>query len=161
MDTDNPAPPWRRKYVDFWWNNRLWKDVAATYGRGFVNAYFIYRKAIEGIKIPKYLGAFDNIYMKDYMESRGWAVKAIQVNGMHFYDFPDEKAAWLGAGERVFKGITPLPRILAQKVFPALFKAVPPAIAHNDAKIIMSNARYWIKFLRGWLHPEKYLVMKR
>jgi glycosyltransferase involved in cell wall biosynthesis len=156
--TPTTLAPWRRRYVDYWWKNLPDPNKKL----GFVNAYLIYRKAIEGIRIPRYLGAFDNVFMKNYMEKRGWKIGVLDVNGMHFYDFPEDKAAWLGAGSRTLDGLRFLhPVFFTRKILLAPFKALPPAIAYNDPKIIISNTRYWLKFLSGWLHPKNYLVLKR
>lgn len=43
-------PPWRQKYVDFWW-----KTIPQIRRPSFSNVYFLRRKAIEGIKIPNQL----------------------------------------------------------------------------------------------------------
>jgi glycosyltransferase involved in cell wall biosynthesis len=47
-------PPWRQKYVDFWW-----KTIPQIRTPSFSNVYFLRRKAIEGIKIPNQLGALE------------------------------------------------------------------------------------------------------
>lgn len=85
----------------------------------------------------------------------------IKVNGMHYYDFPDKKGAWLGAGHRCFEGIKPLPKLLIRRIMTAPLKAIPPAVYYGDPEIILENTRYWIKYLKGWLRPEKYVKMRR
>lgn len=149
-------PQWRQKYVDFWWRN-----VPAVKGYGFSNVYLLLRKAIENIRIPNELGAYEQVYIRTYLKKRGWTWKAIPARGIHYYDFSDEKGAWLGAGNRVFYGIRMLPYFMMRRVVTAPLKGVPPALVYNDPMIIMRNAGYWINYLKGWLHPERYIVMKR
>lgn len=158
VDTSAKLPDWRMKYVRFWWGN--FPFTQKTY---FHNVYFLRREAIKGIKIPHFLGAFEHIYIKKYVESRGWNVKVIQGNGVHYYDFPDWKGAWIGAGERVFghTKIKNLPIMVIKKVLAAPLKALPPAIAYNDPAIIFHNSRYWFRYLMGWLKPYNYIVLKR
>ena len=154
--TPSRLPLWRRRYADYWW-----KHFPAIRKYGFVNAYLILKKAIEGIKIPSHLGAYEHVYIKQYIQNRGYKVKVIPVGGMHFYDFPDDKASWLGAGARVFEGVRTLPKFLFRHVLTAPLKAVPPSLAYKDPTIILRNTEYWIKYLKGWLYPHKYINMKR
>jgi len=158
VDTQAKLPDWRMKYVEFWW--RRLPSTRKTY---FHNVYFLRRKAIEGIKIPHSLGAFEHIYIKKYVESRGWNVYVIQGNGIHYYDFPDWKGSWIGAGERIFGHTTikHLPIVVINKILAAPLKALPPAIAYNDPTIIFHNSKYWFRYLMGWLKPHKYIVLKR
>jgi glycosyltransferase involved in cell wall biosynthesis len=155
--TPSRLPPWRQKYVDYWW-----KNVPAKRDYGFVNAYLILKKAIEGIKIPSHLDAYEHVYIKSYIEKRGWTTTVIPVSGMHYYDFPDDKAAWLGAGSRVYANdIGSLPNMLIKKILTAPLKAIPPALAYNDPSIIISNTQYWLRYLKGWLQHDKYIALKR
>ncbi len=158
LDTPVKYPDWRAKYNEFWW-----KNVPKIKKNYFHNVYFLRRKAIEGIKIPDYLGAFEHIYIKKYVEKKGWKVRVIQANGMHYYDFPDWKGAWLGAGARMFgsERVWHLPYILIRRIFTAPLKAIPPAIAFNDPSIIIHNSRYWFSYLLGWLKPYDYICLKR
>ena len=158
VDTPVKYPDWRTKYNEFWW-----KNVPQLRKLLFHNVYFLRRKAIEGIKIPSHLGAFEHIYIKKYVEKRGWKVHVVQANGIHYYDFPDWKGAWLGAGARVFGAVKAkkLPYMLIRRVFTAPLKAVPPAIAYNDPSIIIHNSRYWFRYLKGWLKPHDYIFLKR
>lgn len=149
-------PPWRQKYVNFWWGK-----IPQIKRHGFVNAYLILKKAVEDIKIPSILGAYEHVYIAYYMKKYGWTVKVMPVKGIHYYDFPNEKGAWLGAGQRVFLGIRPLPKLLFRRVLTAALKAVPPAFTYNDPSVIINNTMYWIKFLKGWLRPERYINLKR
>lgn len=149
-------PPLRKKYVDFWW-----KTVPAIKKYGFVNAYLILKKAVEGIKIPASLGSYEHIYIKFYIQNHGWTTTTIRVNGIHYYDYPDKKGAWLGAGNRLFSGVSHLPRLLARRVLTAPLKAIPPAIATRDPQIVLWNTRYWLGYLKGWLHPLEHAMMKR
>ena len=125
--------------------------------------YFLRRKAVEGIRIPDCLGAYEHTYIKKYIEDRGWKVQVIWGNGMHYYDFPDYKGAWLGAGARVFGEVKVenLPYILMRKVLTAPLKAIPPALAYKDANIIVQNTKYWLRFLKGWLKYNEYIILKR
>ncbi|MCD6529564.1 hypothetical protein J7L06_04680 [Candidatus Bathyarchaeota archaeon] len=84
-------------------------------------------------------------------------------NGVHYYDYPDWKGVWIGAGERVF-GHTKaeyLPFMLIRRVLTAPLKAIPPAIAYNDPSIIIHNSRYWFRYLIGWLKPHDHIFLKR
>ena len=158
IDTPLALPEWKRKYDQFWWKNV--PQIKKTF---FHNVYFFRRKAIEGIRIPDCLGAYEQIYLKKFVESRGWKVCVVAANGAHFYDFPDWKGAWLGAGERFFghTKLKKLPYVLIRRVLTAPLKAIPPAIAYNDPSIIIHNSRYWLRYLMGWLKPYDYIVMKR
>jgi glycosyltransferase involved in cell wall biosynthesis len=151
-------PPWRRKYVDFWW-----KTVPQIRTPSFSNVYFLRRQAIKGIKIPDCLGAYEHVFIRSYVAKKGWKIYVIQGNGLHYYDYPDWKGAWLGAGSRVFgdEKVKDLPKMLIRRVLTACLKAVPPAIAHNDPSIILHNTLYWFRYLKGWLKPDKYIMLKR
>ncbi|MEM2027501.1 MAG: glycosyltransferase family 2 protein [Candidatus Bathyarchaeia archaeon] len=158
IDTPVKLPDWRMKYVNYWWSKAPWTRKAY-----FHNAYFLRREAINGIRMPDYLGAYEHIYIKRYIESRGWKIRVIWGNGIHYYDFPDYKGAWLGAGARVFGEVKVenLPQMLIRKVLAAPLKAIPPAIAYNDPTIVIQNTKYWFLFLKGWLKHDKYIVLKR
>lgn len=158
IDTPVKLPEWRMKYVKYWW-----KKIPKLRKLIFHNVYFLRRKAVEGIRIPDYLGAYEHTYIKKYIEDRGWRVKVIWGNGMHYYDFPDYKGAWLGAGARVFGEVKVenLPYILMRKVLTAPLKAIPPALAYKDANIIVQNTKYWLRFLKGWLKYNEYIILKR
>lgn len=158
IDTFVKYPNWRMKYNEFWW-----KNIPQFKKAYFHNVYFLRRKAIEGIKIPDYLGAFEHIYIKTYVEKRGWKVYVVHGNGVHYYDFPDWKGAWIGAGERSFgyTKVKHLPFILIRKVFTAPLKAIPPAITYNDPSIIIHNSKYWFRYLKGWLKPNDYIFLER
>ncbi|MEM2995849.1 MAG: glycosyltransferase family 2 protein [Candidatus Bathyarchaeia archaeon] len=158
IETPTRLTPWRQKYVDFWW-----KTVPQIRTPSFSNVYFLRRKAIEGIRIPSQLGAYEQVFIRTYVAKRGWKVYVIQANGMHYCDFPDWKSAWLGAGSRIFRDerVKHLPKMLARRVLTAWLKAIPPAIAYNDPSIIIGNTRYWFRYLKGWLKPEDYIVLKR
>jgi hypothetical protein len=43
----------------------------------------------------------------------------------------------------------------------APLKAVPPSLAYKDPTIILRNTEYWIKYLKGWLYPHRYINMRR
>lgn len=158
VDTPAKLPGWRMKYVEFWW-----RKFPASRRIYFHNVYFLRKKAIEGIKIPYLLGAFEHIYIKRYVESKGWNVYIVQGNGVHYYDFPDWKGAWIGAGERVFgyAKIRHLPVIVINKVLAAPLKALPPAIAYSDPTILFHNLIYWFRYLMGLLKPYDYIMLKR
>ncbi|MEM3874845.1 MAG: glycosyltransferase family 2 protein [Candidatus Bathyarchaeia archaeon] len=151
-------PPWRRKYVNFWW-----KTVPQIRKRSFANVYFLRRKAIEGIKIPYQLGAYEHVFIRNYVAKRGWKIYVIPGNGLHYYDYPEWKSAWLGAGSRFFgdEKVVDLPKMLIRRILTAFLKAVPPAIVHNDPSIIINNTLYWFRYLKGWLKPEDYITIKR
>jgi glycosyltransferase involved in cell wall biosynthesis len=151
-------PPWRQKYVNFWW-----KTVPQIRAPSFSNVYFLRRKAIEGMRIPNQLGAYEQVFIRTYVAKKGWKVYVIQGNGLHYYDYPDWKGAWLGAGSRVFgdEKIKDLPQMLIRRILTACLKAIPPAIAYNDPSIIFHNTTYWFRYLKGWLKPEDYIVLKR
>lgn len=149
--------PQRQKYVDFWWKVYPWKKTIS-----FLPQSTLYLKnALEEIKIPSILGSYEQVYMEHYMRKRGYTYAAIEVKGRHYYDFPDKKAAWMGAGDRLFSGLKPLLNILTKKVLTAPLKAVPPAVFMRDPLIILWNTRYWFGYLKGWLQPEEYTKMKR
>jgi glycosyltransferase involved in cell wall biosynthesis len=156
--TPPKLPPWRQKYVDYWW-----KNVPSRKSLGFSNVYFFRRKAIEGIKIPNQLGAYEQVYLRKYVQNRGYKVVVIEGNGIHYYEFADDKGLWMGAGERVYipNSVRVFPRTLMTKIVAAPFKAVPPAIAYRDPWIIVGNTRYWLKYLRGWVQHDRYIVLKR
>lgn len=154
-------PPWRQKYVNFWW-----KTVPQIRTPSFSNVYFLRGKAIERIKIPNQLGAYEHVFIQKYVghvEQKGWKVYVIQANGLHYYDYPDWKSVWLGAGFRVFRDekIKDLPRMLARRVLTAPLKVIPPALAYNDPSIIFHNTLYWFRYLKGWLKPKDYITLKR
>lgn len=156
--TPTRLPPWRQKYVDYWW-----KNVPAVKAFGFSNVYFLLRKAIEGIKIPNQLGAYEQVYIRRYVQKLGYKVVVIEGNGIHYYELPDDKGAWLGAGSRVYgdERVQHLPKMLIRRILSAPLKAIPPAVAYRDPKIVLGNTRYWLKYLKGWLQPSKYIVLKR
>lgn len=158
IETPARLPSWRQKYVDFWW-----KTVPQIRTPSFSNVYFLRRKAIEGIKIPNQLRAYEHVFIRKYVEQKGWKVYVIQANGLHYYDYPDWKGAWLGAGSRVFgdEKIRDLPRMLVRRILTACFKAIPPALAYNDPSIIFHNTLYWFRYLKGWLKPKDYITLKR
>jgi glycosyltransferase involved in cell wall biosynthesis len=158
VDTYVKLPDWRMKFNEFWW-----KNVSLARRTYFHNVYFLRRRAIEGIKIPNCLGAFEHIYIKRYVEKRGWKIYIVHGNGMHYYDFPDWKGAWIGAGERAFGHvkIKHLPLMLIRRVLTAPLKAIPPAIAFNDPSIVVHYSRYWFRYFKGWLKPYNYIFLKR
>lgn len=151
--------PQRQQYAEFWWRIFPWKKTI-----GFLPQSTLYlKKAIEGIKIPDVLGSFEQVYMEFYMRKRGYTYAVVEVKGRHYYDFPDEKAAWMGAGRRLFFGarLSHLLNILVMKVLTAPVKAVPPAFAKRNPRIVSWNTKYWLNYLKGWLQPEKHTKMKR
>jgi len=149
--------PQRQKYADFWWKVFPWKKKI-----GFLPQSTLYLKeAINGVKIPAILGSYEQVYIESYMRKRGYTYAPIEVKGRHYYDFPDKKGAWMGAGHRLFFGVKPLPRLLIRRILTAPLKAVPPAFAMKDPRIILWNSRYWLGYLKGWLHPEEHTKMKR
>ena len=151
--------PQRQKYADFWWKVFPWKKTI-----GFLPQSTLYLKnAIEGIKIPSILGSYEQVYIEHYMRKRGYTYIPIEVKGRHFYDFPDKKAAWMGAGHRLFFGtrLSHLVNILIRRVLTAPLKAVPPAFVMKDPYIVPWNTRYWLEYLKGWLKPEEHTKMKR
>ena len=154
--TPSRYPDWRQKYINFWW-----RTVPASRKLGFVNAYMIRKKAVEGIKIPRFLNAHEHYYIKLYIKRRGYKIKVIPVKGMHYYDHAEGKAAWLGAGNRVLFGVDPVFKLLLYKIFPAPLKAFFPALAYRDPMIIVKNTRHWLDFLRGWLKPMEHIQLKR
>jgi len=154
--TPSRYPDWRQKYINFWW-----KTIPASRRLGFVNAYMIRKKAVEGIKIPRFLNAHEHYYIKLYIKRKGYKIKVISVRGMHYYDHAKGKAAWLGAGNRVLFGVDPIFNILLYKIFLAPLKAVFPALAYKDPMIILNNTRYWLDFLKGWLKPMEHIQLKR
>lgn len=158
VDTPVKLPDWRKKYVEFWW-----KNIPSTKKKYFHNVYFLRREAIHGIRIPAHLGAFEHVYIKSHIERDGWNTYVVHGNGIHHYDFPDWKGAWLGAGERIFgfTKIKHLPNAVVRKVLAAPLKAIPPAVAYNDPTIILQNTKYWFRYLKGWLKPNKYITLKR
>jgi len=149
--------PQRQKYAEFWWKVCPWRKTI-----GFLPQSTLYlKKALEGIRIPSILGSYEQVYMEYHMRKRGYTYTAIEVKGRHFYDFPDKKAAWLGAGDRLFSGTKNLQNILVKKVLTAPLKAVPPAFVMKDPYIVLWNTRYWLGYLKGWLKPEEHTKMKR
>jgi len=153
--------PHRQKYAEFWWKVCPWKKEI-----GFLPQSTLYlKKALEGIRVPSILGSYEQVYMALYMRARGYWYTAIEVKGRHFYDFPYKKAAWLGAGDRLFFGIKPwwgaVPGLLLDKILTAPLKAIPPAFIMRDPYIVTWNTRYWLGYLKGWLKPEEYTKMKR
>jgi len=153
VDTPVRYSDWRQKYNEFWFKYA----PTITRKKHFHNVYFLRRKAIEGIKIPSFLGAYEHNFIKRYVKRKGWKVYIVDGNGIHYYDFPEWKGAWLGAGARLFGEINVknLPYMLFRRVFTAPLKALPPAIAHNDPAIILHNSIYWFRFLKGWLKTRK------
>lgn len=151
--------PQRQKYADFWWKMCPWKKEI-----GFLPQSTLYLKsAIEGIKIPSILGSYEQVYIEHYMRKRGYTYAPIEVKGRHFYDFPDKKASWMGAGDRLFSGLRrdTFTYVIFRQALIAPLKAVPPAVFMRDPLIILWNTRYWFGYLKGWLHPEEYTKMKR
>lgn len=150
--------PQRQKYAEFWWKVFPWKKRKI----GFLPQSTLYvKEAIERISIPPVLGSFEQVYIEHYMRKQGYTYAAIEVKGRHYYDFPDKKGAWMGAGNRLFFGSRYLLNILIGKVFTAPLKAVPAAFAMKDPLIILWNTRYWFGYLKGWLRPEEHTKMKR
>jgi glycosyltransferase involved in cell wall biosynthesis len=142
---------WKQRYVDWWWD-----AVPAMKHYAFTNSYFILRKAIEGIRIPIIVSSLECEYIQLYMQKRGYNVKILQVPGWHYNDYPQAKGSSIGAGVRILYGLRDFPRFLLRRVFTSPIKGIPPAIAYHDPEIITKNTEYWVKYLRGWLQPEKY-----
>lgn len=148
--------PSRQKYVDFWW-----KKIPSLRKIGCVNAYLILKKAIEGVKIPGVIGSYEHVFIKTYVQKCGWTHDIINLNGIHYYDYPEKKGAWLGAGNKLLFGLKNFPHFLIRRVLTAPLKAIPAAFATNDPDVILWNTCCWFSYLKGWLDPKDYTKMKR
>jgi len=157
--TGPPTNFLRTKYANFWckWVPALKKVSFHTYST------LMLKKAVKGIKIPSILGVNENLYIRSYMEKHGWTHIVIEASGIHYVTYVEKKGAWFGAGDRILHGFHALSlfHLLIRRVFTAPLKAIPPAIAMKNPEIILWNTRFWLKYLKGWLQPEKYVKMKR
>jgi glycosyltransferase involved in cell wall biosynthesis len=152
--TPSKLPAWRRKYVDYWWRN-----VPYTSKPGFGNVYFYRRKAIEGVK--NISDRCEQVFLLKYVSNRGYRVLVIRGNGLHYFEMPDDKALWMGAGSRSFDTVKTFPRTLIMKIAIAPFKAIPPALVYKDPSIVVKNTEYWWKYLKGWLRYDKYTTLQK
>jgi len=151
-------PSSRGKYAKWWW-----RKVPMIRRFGFTTgSTLIMKKAIEGIRIPNVLTAREDRWIELHMLKKGWKYEMLLTNGIHYFDFGEEKkASWGGANERILTGLKPLPYLLMRRILTAPLKAIPPAIAYNDPKIIFWNTKHWFSYLQGWLKPDEYREMKR
>jgi len=148
-------PLWRKKYAAFYQHTRDFKEIK---GGTWVNAYVILKKALgHHFHIPESIG-YTHLYIKDIITKSGYKIDFVDAEGIHYYDYHENKGVYMGAGERRYFGLRTFPVVIFRHVLLSPLKAIPPAIAYNDPKVIFGNTKYWFDFCRGYLNPKPEFV---
>jgi glycosyltransferase involved in cell wall biosynthesis len=154
MFSDEPL--WRKEYCAYYFRV---KDFEGIKSGEWVNAYIIRKKALgRHFHIPDYLRSYEHVYLKDSIIRNGYEIDFVDADGgTHYYDFSGNDGFYLGAGDRLYNGLSNLLRTIFRQALLSPLKSVLPAIAYSDANVILGNTKYWFDYLKGYLDPEEYL----
>jgi glycosyltransferase involved in cell wall biosynthesis len=135
------------------------------FGRVNTNFYcivtLIRTDSVREIKIPRAINSGEDKYIGDWLVKNGWKYRLLKTEECyHFVDYSDKKSQWSGAGDRIYYGLKILPNIFI-KLLASPIRGILPALAFRDIKIFISNEKYLINYLRGFLHHPKYNLIKR
>jgi len=149
----------RGKYADFWSRHTPLKRRRHGFSAG--STLFL-KRALEGMRIPQYLNAYEDIYIMRRMRERGWTYKTIEVKGTHHSDFePSRKARWYGANARRLYSIDRGDMTLLRRQLTLPMLGFVAACGTRDAGVLSWAVSFSGNFLLGWSNPEKYSSLKR
>jgi len=158
LPTIRPPLP-LQKYTEFWWGliPSLKRDFFLT------NSTLFLRDSVLGIRIPKELGAAEDVYIWLYLRSRGYCTKMMKVEGVHFFTHSEKKGYWMGANLRLLRNVVRhkvLPFIARNLMLYPILAAVA-ALFTRDLEVLTYNMNRWYAYLQGYLHPQRYRQIQR
>jgi len=143
----------------FWWRllPSLERDFFVTHSTLFL------RECVEGIRIPKELGAAEDVYVWLHLKKKGYTSRTVRVTGTHYFTLSEKKGRWMGANLRILQsyvGKDALQFIL-RNVFMYPFLAFIAAGFTWDLRMLSYNIRRWLGYLVGYMFPARYRQIVR
>jgi glycosyltransferase involved in cell wall biosynthesis len=149
----------RGRYNEFWSRYTPMKDKKHGFSAG---STLMKRDAVQGMKLPERLQAYEDIYILRSLQSRGLTYRWIEVNGVHYSDFGSfKKARWYGANARILYSMFPGDLTLIRRYMALPLKGAIASLLMFDPSILSWSIGFALSFLRGWNNPERFSVLNR
>lgn len=149
----------RGKYAEFWSRRTPLRERRHGFSAG--STLFL-KRAVEGIRVPPFLNAYEDIYIMRQMRARGWTYRTLEVAGTHHSDYESSrKARWYGANARLLYSADPgdLTLLRRQLTLPAM--GLVAALGTGDAGVLAWALSFSANFLRGWGQPGRFSKFAR
>ena len=149
----------RGKYADFWSRRTPLRERRHGFSAG--STLFL-KRAVEGIRVPSSLNAYEDIFIMRKMREKGWSYATVEVHGTHYSDFePSRKARWYGANARRLYSLYPGDTTLLQRQLRLPLLGLVAACGTRDARVFTWALNFSCNFLLGWSKPGPYSRLSR
>ncbi|MDV3278436.1 MAG: glycosyltransferase [Nitrososphaerales archaeon] len=149
----------RGRYAEFWSR----RTPLGERRHGFSAGSTLFRKeAVEGVHLPPFLNAYEDIYIMRQMRRRGWTYKTLEVAGTHHSDIQSsKKARWYGANARLLYSVDPGDVTLVRRQLALPLMGLVAAIGSRSPSVFAWSLSFSANFLLGWSDPKRFSRLKR
>lgn len=142
----------RKKYYEYWLLRGRWMTLGST---------LIRRECLNGIEIPPWLGAHEDMYLQRIIRKKGFKIRHFRTEGAHFCDYTSGKSYWRGANARLLSRSTRINNLVMARIWQNVLSCLLPFLVCGDLAILTENVVEGWKYLKGWLEYDKYRVLDR
>ena len=149
----------RGRYAEFW--SRY--TPLRSRRHGFSAGSTLFRlEAVKGIQVPRFLNAYEDVYIMRQMRKRGWRYGTVEVDGTHYSDVDsNRKARWYGANARVLYSLEPSDASLLRRHVTMPILGLVASIGTASPGVFAWSVSFSANFLLGWSSPSRFSRLKR
>lgn len=149
----------RGRYAEFWSRRTPLRERR----HGFSAGSTLFRKAaLDGVRIPPFLNAYEDIYIMRQMRRKGWTYRTLEVAGTHHSDIgSSRKARWYGANARLLYSVDPGDATLLRRQLTLPLMGLVAAVGTRSPPVFAWSISFSANFLLGWSDPEKFSSLER
>lgn len=121
------------------------------------------KRALSGIKIPSLLQVAEDYYIMKHLKKNGFKYVAVPAPFVHVGQYSDIKTgSCIGANFRyACNGTFEMVKLLTWKGLLQPLKLLPFLIVTKNLNYVVGNMKHTFLWVKGFLHWNKYMVMKR